>query len=529
MQPSTDQPDHTRKPIIREDCKEMQMTATQTVDTPSKIAPYVRLCHLAAVTPLEQGLDLDRFIDAAELAQIPQGDRLTAALGVLLDFLDPPAAGESVPRIDKILVDDFIARIDTLIGEQLDDILHHPAFQRLEAAWRSLQFLTERADPRAHVKLELLDVSKAELQEDFEDAADTTQSGLYRQIYVQEYDTPGGEPVSALISDYCFDNTAQDIGLLGEIARVSAACHCPFIGSVGPRFFGKQQISELPRIQDLGAHMDQAAFIRWNAFRDSEDARYVGLTLPRFLLRLPYGQDHPVRSFCYQENTLGPEPDKYLWGNAAFAFAANMAESFRDHGWAVNIRGPESGGKVPGLPLHQYDLGQGLQTRMPTEFLISESRELEYARMGFIPLSYYKNRDFACFFSANSTQRPGEYPSPEATANSLVNARLPYVMLVSRIAHYLKILQRENIGASKSRQVLEDELNQWLQTLVTRMKDPDPSLVASHPLRDGRVSVEEIPENPGLYAVNLFVMPHFQIEGVDVRLSLVAQMPKDAG
>ena len=236
-----------------------------------------------------------------------------------------------------------------------------------------------------------------------------------------------------------------------------------------------------------------------------------------------------MRSFNYREDTDGENADNYLWGNASFAFAANMAQSFKENGWAVNIRGPESGGKVEALPLHQYDAGKGLQTKIPTEILISETRELEFANLGFIPLSYYKNSDYACFFSANSVQRPAEYTTNEATANSRINSRLPYIFLVSRISHYLKVLQRENIGSSKPRQELENELNEWIQTLVTKMKNPEADLIATHPLQDGKVSVRELPDNPGFYAVDLFVMPHFQIEGVDVRLSLVAQMPKDKG
>jgi len=212
-----------------------------------------------------------------------------------------------------------------------------------------------------------------------------------------------------------------------------------------------------------------------------------------------------------------------------FAFAANIAASFAKHGWAVNIRGPEAGGKVENLPVHLYDAGKGLQLKIPTEVIISETRELELANLGFIPLSYYKNSDFACFFSANSVQKPAEYSTAEATANSQINARMPYIFLVSRIAHYLKVLQRENIGTSKGRQVLENELNAWLQTLVTRMKDPEPELIATHPLKDGRVTVREIPENPGYYSVELYVMPHFQIEGIDIRLNLVAQLPSTEG
>lgn len=483
---------------------------------------YEQLCALVEIEPVRQGICLETFKDARGMADMPLEQRLTAALQV---FLDLASRGATVQRIDKSLLDEYIARLDSAISRQLDAVLHHPDFQEVESAWRSLKFLAERCDPKSNTKLELLDVSKDELLEDFEDVPEVSQSGLYEHTYVAEYDTPGGEPISAIVSNYQFDGSAPDIALLREISRVAAASHCPFLGSVGASFFGKESIEELTQIDDLGTYLDKAEYIRWRGFRDSEDARYVGLVLPRFLLRVPYGEDNPVRSFHYQENVSGVDHEKYLWGNATFAFAANIARSFRENGWAVNIRGPESGGKLEALPMHYYDLGRGRQAKIPTEILISETKELEFALEGFIPLSYYKNSDFACFFSANSTQRPQEFDTPAATANARINARLPYIFLVSRIAHYLKVLQRENIGSSRTRKELERELNDWLQSLVTKMKNPDPDLVATHPLQDGLVRVDPIPENPGYYRVAMAVTPHFQVEGIDVSLSLVSQLP----
>jgi type VI secretion system protein ImpC len=485
---------------------------------------YERLCKLVDIDPLEQEIDLSSFSDIKAMADTSANERLTAALQVFLDVLIDSTG--TVEKIDKALLDSYIDKIDQTISGQLDAIMHHPKFQEVESTWRGLKYLVERCDFKSNTKVELLDVSKENLREDFEESPDSTQSGLYKHIYVQEYDTPGGEPVSAIVSNYEFDASAQDIALLTEVSRIASVAHAPFLASVGSKFFGKDSIDEIPKVHDLANYMDRAEYIRWKGFRESEDSRYIGLTLPRFLLRLPYGKDNnPVRAFNYEENVNAEGHENYLWGNSAFAFAANMAASFKNNGWCVNIRGPESGGKMENLPIHLYDAGRGLQSKIPTEILIPETRELEFAELGFIPLSYYKNSDFACFFSANSVQRPAEYTTPEATANSRINSRLPYIFLVSRLAHYLKVLQRENIGSTKSRQVLENELNEWIQSLVTKMNDPDPDLIATHPLRDGRVEVKEIPENPGFYSVNLFVMPHFQIEGVDVRLSLVAQMP----
>ncbi|MNS87657.1 hypothetical protein D3C72_1216050 [compost metagenome] len=234
----------------------------------------------------------------------------------------------------------------------------------------------------------------------------------------------------------------------------------------------------------------------------------------------------PVRAFNYTEAVKGPDHNRYLWANASFSFAANMVQSFIKNGWCVQIRGPQAGGLVEDLPIHLYDLGTGNQAKIPTEVLIPETREFEFANLGFIPLSYYKNHDFACFFSAHSAQKPALYDTKEATANSRVNARLPYIFLLSRIAHYLKLIQRENIGTTKDRRLLELELNSWIKTLVTEMTDPGDELQASHPLRDARVIVEDIEDNPGFFRVKLFIVPHFQIEGMDINLSLVSQMPK---
>jgi len=484
---------------------------------------YERLCELVDIEPVNEGISLDTFKDSQRMADVPRQERLTAALQV---FLDLATKGDSqVDRIDKTLLDEYIARLDGAISEQLDAVIHHESFQNVESAWRSLRFLVSRCDPKANIKVELLDVSKEDLMEDFEDVPEVTQSGLYEHTYVSEYDTPGGQPISAMVSNYEFDCSAPDITLLKEVSRVAAASHCPFLGSVGADFFCKESIEDLTRIDDIGTYLDKAEYARWRSFRESEDSRYVGLTLPRFLLRVPYGEDNPVRSFNYTENVSAEDHEKYLWGNSTFAFAANIARSFKENGWAVNIRGPESGGKVEDLPMHYYDVGRGKQAKIPTEILLSETKEFEYAEEGFIPLAYYKNSDHACFFSANSVQKPQKYNTAEATANARINARLPYIFLVSRIAHYLKVLQRENIGSSKTRQDLEQELNDWLQSLVTKMKNPDPELIATHPLQDGKVSVEPVPDNPGYYRVGMSVTPHFQVEGFDVSLSLVSQLP----
>jgi type VI secretion system protein ImpC len=486
---------------------------------------YESLCEKINLTPVMSARPMESFQSVDSLSESSLDERVARALQVFLKLIGE--SSQLVDRLDKSLIDHHMADLDRRISQQLDAILHHETFQRIESTWRGLKFLVDRTDFRRNVQIEVLDVSKDALREDFEDTPEVIQSGFYRHTYIQEYDTPGGYPIGSVISNYEFDRSPQDIALLRNISKVSAAAHMPFIASASPKFFGKESMEEVASIRDIGNYFDRAEYLKWKSFRESDDARYIGLTMPRFLARLPYGPETlPVRDFNYKEAVKGPDHSRYLWANASFAFAANMVRSFVDNGWCVQIRGPQAGGRVVDLPIHLYDLGTGAQAKIPTEVLIPETREFEFANLGFIPLSYYKNHDHACFFSAHSTQKPAVYETTAATANSRVNARLPYIFLLSRIAHYLKLIQRENIGTTKDRRVLELELNTWVKTLVTEMTDPGDSLQASHPLRDAKVTVEDIEDNPGYFRVKLFIVPHFQIEGMDLNLSLVSQMPK---
>jgi len=486
---------------------------------------YGALFNKINLSPVKVLGDLEVFQNTEALSEVSADERVTAAVSVFLKLVKQ--SSHKVQRLNRALLDEHIAALDAQISRQLDAVMHHPDFQRVESTWRGVKSLIDQTDFRQNVRIELLDISKDHLVQDFEDAPEIAQTGLYLHTYIQEYDTPGGEPIAAAISNFEFDRSPQDIALLRNISKVSAAAHMPFIGSVGPAFFGKDSMEEVAAIKDIGNYFDRAEYLKWKAFRDSDDARYVGLLMPRVLGRLPYGPDTvPVRSFNYVENVKGPDHDKYLWTNASYAFAANMVKSFITNGWCVQIRGPQAGGAVTDLPIHLYDLGTGNQVKIPSEVMIPETREFEFANLGFIPLSYYKNRDYACFFSANSAQKPALYDTADATANSRINARLPYIFLLSRIAHYLKLIQRENIGTTKDRRVLELELNKWVSGLVTEMNDPGDDLQASHPLRAGRVTVEDIEDNPGFFRVKLYAVPHFQVEGMDVNLSLVSQMPK---
>ncbi|MDA5495306.1 type VI secretion system contractile sheath large subunit [Yersinia intermedia] len=504
-----------------------QGTATTVLEKNNPVVQgvYASLFEKINLSPISSLTGLDAFQNNDTMAEATTDERVTAAVSVFLDLLK--RSSKKVEKLDKTLLDGHIAALDDQISRQLDAVMHHPDFQRVESTWRGVKSLIDQTDFRQNVRIELLDISKDHLVQDFEDAPEIVQSGLYTQTYIQEYDTPGGEPIAAAISNYEFDRSPQDIALLRNISKVAAAAHMPFIGSVGPEFFGKENMEDVAAIKDIGNYFDRAEYIKWKAFRDSDDSRYIGLTMPRVLGRLPYGPDTvPVRSFNYVEQVKGPDHDRYLWTNASFAFAANMVKSFIKNGWCVQIRGPQAGGAVTNLPIHLYDLGTGNQVKIPSEVMIPETREFEFANLGFIPLSYYKNRDYSCFFSANSTQKPALYDTADATANSRINARLPYIFLLSRIAHYLKLIQRENIGTTKDRRLLELELNNWIRTLVTEMTDPGDDLQASHPLRDAKVTVEDIEDNPGFFRVKLYAVPHFQVEGMDVNLSLVSQMPK---
>jgi len=453
------------------------------------------------------------------------GSRLTFAISHLVHAI--AVSERPIEKVDKVLVDQMIAELDKKLSDQVNEILHAEKFQKLESAWRGLKFLVDKTNFRRNIKIEVLNVSKEDLLEDFEDAPEPAQSGLYKQIYTMEYDQPGGEPIGAIIANYQFGRGPQDISLLQSASKIAAATHAPFIGSVGHEFFGLDSILDLPNMPDLAPLFEQAEYAKWNSFRESEDSRYVGLTTPRFLLRLPYGRETiPVKAFGFEEDVRGEEHDKYLWGNASFGFATRLTESFADNGWCVNIRGPQAGGLVEDLPLHLFEAGGDTETKIPTEILIPDRREFEFAELGFLPLSFYKNKDFACFFSAHSAQKPKKYDTAGATANSRLCANLPYLFLVSRLAHYLKVIQRENIGAAKEKEDLQVELDRWISKLVTEMDNPGAELKARCPLKAAQVIVTDIAENPGFYHVEMRVRPHFQVEGVDVDLSLVSQLPK---
>lgn len=434
-------------------------------------------------------------------------------------------------RIDNSRVDQLIAEIDARLSRQIDEILHHPAFQRLEAAWRGLKFLIERIDFRENIRVELLNCSKEDLLADFEDTPEVVKSGLYKTVYSAEFGVFGGKPIAAIVSDYVFGPSPQDIVLLQKCASVAAMAHAPFLAAAGPQFFGQKDYLNLPHFGEIRAMFEGPQYIKYNSFRETEDARYVGLLLPRFLLRLPYGAGTvPVRAFNYEEDVVGRH-EAFLWGNPSCAFATRLAEAFARNRWCLNIVGPSSGGTVDGLVLHQYQAMGAIQTKIPVEVLVTERREYELAEEGFIALSFRKDTTNACFYSANSVQKPKYFGISEegrqAEMNYRLGTQLPYMFLISRLAHYIKVMQREQIGSWKERQELEKELNAWLNQYVSDMDVVTPAVRARRPLRRARIVVTEVAGNAGWYRVDLEVRPHLKYMGAMFSLNIVGKLDKE--
>ncbi len=433
--------------------------------------------------------------------------------------------------IDQPLVDMFIAEIDTKLSGQVDEILHHPTFQKLESAWRGLKFLVDRIDFRENTRVELLNCSKEDLLHDFEDSPEIPKSGLYKIVYAAEFGTFGGRPYAAIMSLYDFGPGPQDITLLQKCASVATMAHAPFFATAAPSFFGLKDYLNIPNLKDLRAMFEGPQYTKYSAFRETEDARYVGLLLPRFLLRLPYGPSTvPVRAFSYEEDVVANH-DAFLWGVPTYAFATRLADSFAKFRWCPNIVGPQSGGTVENLILHQYDAMGELQSKIPTEIMVTERREFELSEQGFIALTYRKDTEDACFFSAASVQRPKTYPNTEEGRQAEVNFRLgtqlPYMFIICRISHYLKVLQREQIGTWKERLDLELELNNWLSQFVADVEVASAQVRARRPLRKARVTVSEVPGNAGWYRVDLQVRPHLKYMGASFALTLVGKLDKE--
>ncbi len=484
----------------------------------------------ASAQTLEGGSLLDEILQETKFTPGEEGYEV-AKRGVqafIAELVKPQREGE---KVDRAIVDAMIAEIDFKLSRQVDEIIHHPQFQKLESAWRGLKFVIDRVDFRENVKIELLNCSKEDLMADFEDAPEVPKSGLYRLVYSENYGVLGGKPIAAIVANYDFGPGPQDIALLQKCASVAAMSHAPFIASAGPGFFGMKDYLNLPNLKDLKAYFEGPQYTKWQAFRETEDARYVGLVLPRFLLRLPFGSNTvPIKTFNYEEDVVGNH-EAYCWGAASFAFATRIADSFAKYRWCPNIIGPQAGGTVENLPLHQYEAMGEIQTKIPTEIMLTERREFELSEEGFIGLTYRKDSDNACFFSANSVQKAKFFGQSEAgraaETNYRLGTQLPYMFIMCRLSHYLKVLQREQIGSWKERADLERELNDWIGQYVADMDVVSPTVRGRRPLRQARIIVTEVEGNAGWYKVDMQVRPHFKYMGAFFTLSLVGKLDKE--
>jgi type VI secretion system protein ImpC len=441
------------------------------------------------------------------------------------------APGKEAGKVDRGAVDAMIAEIDQRLSAQLNEILHAPEFQRMESAWRSLRFVVERVNFRENIKMEILSLPKEDLQADLDDSPDLTRSGFYKIVYSNEYGVFGGQPFGVMNLNYDFGPGSQDVEMLRKVAAVASMAHCPVITNASPAFFGDDTFCNVPNLKDLKSLFEGPQYARWRGFCESEDARYVGLCMPRFLLRVPYGEESlPVRSFNFEEDVVDHH-ERYLWSYASNALLTRIADSFAQYRWSPNIIGPQAGGTVDALPLHTYKAMGEIQSKIPTEILLTERREYELSEQGLIGLTYRKDTDNACFFSANSAQKPKTFANTaegkQAETNYRLGTQLPYMFIMTRLAHYVKVLQREQLGSWKERGQLERELNAWISQYVADMEDPAPSVRSQRPLRQAEVKVEDVPGQPGWYRCSLRVRPHFKFMGASFTLSLVGKLDKE--
>ncbi|PHM45641.1 T6SS protein Cts1B [Xenorhabdus mauleonii] len=466
----------------------------------------------------------------------PQSEQASSAVENAVTILAQQALENAVTISDDTYrtIQSLIAEIDNKLSLQINQILHNDEFQTLEGAWRGLHHLINHTETDEMLKIRVMCLSKKELSSTLKrfKGVSWDQSPIFKKLYEAEYGQFGGEPFGCLIGDYYFDHTAPDVELLREMAQISAAAHCPFIAGAAPSVMQMESWQELANPRDLTKIFQNTEYAPWRSLRESEDSRYLGLALPRFLSRLPYGnKTNPVDAFNFEENTEGPTHNNYTWANSAYAMAVNINRSFKLYGWCTSIRGVESGGTVENLPCYTFPTDDGgVDMKCPTEIAISDRREAELAKNGFIPLLHRKNTDMAAFIGAQSLQKPAEYYDPDATANANLSARLPYLFACCRFAHYLKCIVRDKIGTFQERSDMERWLNQWIINYVDG--DPINSLQiikAEKPLAAAEVQVEEVEGNPGYYHAKFFLRPHYQLEGLTVSLRLVSKLPSLKG
>ena len=455
----------------------------------------------------------------------------------LLRTLTEAALGGTVTFSKNLTVTlrQAIAGIDDRMSAQLAAIMHHEKFRSLEGAWRGLHYLVSNTQTGKDIKIRVINASKRELYRDLSKAIDFDQSALFKKIYESEFGTPGGEPYGALIGDYYFDNSQDDVELLRNLSGIAASAFAPFVSAAGPKMFGFETFEELSKPRDLADKFNATEYSKWRGFRETEDSRFVTLAMPRVLARQPYGAaTRAVDEFAYEEAPYDdqgqPRPmahDDYCWMNAAYAMGVRMTSAFFESGWCTTIRGAEGGGKVTNLPTHIFMSDDGDPSEQcPTELAITARREKELSDLGFLPLCHYKNTDYAVFFGAQSTQKPKKYDRPEATENAAISARLPYLMATSRFAHYLKVMARDKIGSFMEADDCERWLNRWINNYVNAAEGSGQEVRAKYPLREARVEVAPVPGAPGSYNAVAFLRPWLQMEELTASLRLVARIPE---
>jgi type VI secretion system protein ImpC len=428
-------------------------------------------------------------------------------------------------------LDARVAELDALISEQLSEVMHAAEFQKMESSWRGLHYLCQHTSTGETLKIKLLNASKKDLVRDFNNAVDFDQSALFKKVYEEEFGTFGGAPFGALIGDYEMTRQPEDMYFVEQMSHVAAASHAPFISAASAELLGLESFSDLGKPRDMAKVFDTLEYAKWKSFRESEDSRYVGLTVPRFLGRMPY---HPkdgtvVEGFNFIEDVDGTDHGKYLWVNTAYAFAARLTAAFENYGWCAAIRGVEGGGLVEDLPTHTFKTDDGeIALKCPTEIAITDRREKELSDLGFIPLVHCKNSDYAAFFGAQSSQRAKKYNSDAANANAVLSAQLQYIFASCRIAHYLKSMMRDKIGSFSAASNVEQFLNNWLAQYVVMDDSASQEVKAQYPLREASVQVSEVPGRPGVYRAVTFLRPHFQLDELSVSLRLVAELPQSA-
>ncbi len=472
---------------------------------------------------------LDQIVSQGRFSR--EAGNLERGKDLVKEFVNQVLDGQmSLSKDAEATISARIAQIDRLISIQLNEVLHHPSFQKLEATWRGIKYLMDQSETNDMLKIKVLNVSKKDLLRDLQRAPEFDQSALFKKVYEEEFGVFGGAPFAAMVGDYEFGRGPEDLELLEKIGQVASAAHAPFLSAASSGLLNLGDFTQLGAPRDMSKIFDSTEYAKWKSFRQSDDSRYVALTLPHILMRQPYGQEtKQIEAFAYEEGVDGRDHSKYLWGNAAFGLAARMTSSFAKSGWCASIRGVENGGLVEGLTAHNFRTDEGdVALKCPTEVTITDRREKELADQGFVPLVHCKGTDKAAFFSVQTVNKPKLYDKPEANANARLSAQLPYVMAMSRFAHYLKAMMRDKIGSTMSRGQAEDFLNRWVANYVIEDDNASPAAKAARPLREARIDVMTVPGNAGALRAVAFMRPHFQLDELTVSLRLVADLPAAA-